>query len=353
MFFRSKQALFFTLFSPLLIMVIFGFIGFDNPPKFDVGLIVGHPNQPTQEFINRLKEFPTFTITEGSRKNELDELGEGNRAVVLNIPNEFITTGLSPETPHVITAYINEGQQAQYQTVLSILNQFLDKTTLALVQAPTLFKVEQQSVSAHNIRYIEFLLPGLIALSVMQMSVFSVAFVFVQYKEKGILKRLLATPMRPFQFVTANIITRLLVSILQTTIFIGVGVWLFDVNVIGSYWLTLLCVALGALMFLGLGFTISGLSKTVESVPAFANLIVFPMLFLGGTFFPISNMPSWLQAFAKFLPLTYFATGLRDIMTKNAGIFDIKWNLFMMVVWSIILIFTATITFSFQEKDSG
>ena len=106
-------------------------------------------------------------------------------------------------------------------------------------------------------------------------------------------------------------------------------------------------------MFLGLGFTVSGLSKTVESVPAFANLIVFPMLFLGGTFFPISNMPGWLQAFAKYLPLTYFSTGLRDVMTKNAGFGDIGWNLLAMTIWSIILITAATITFRFQEKEVG
>jgi ABC-2 type transport system permease protein len=106
-------------------------------------------------------------------------------------------------------------------------------------------------------------------------------------------------------------------------------------------------------MFLGLGFTVSGLSKTVESVPAIANLIVFPMLFLGGTFFPISNMPGWLQGIAKVLPLTYFSTGLRDVMTKAAGFGDIKWDLLAMAIWSVVLIGLATVTFSFQEKESG
>jgi len=185
----------------------------------------------------------------------------------------------------------------------------------------------------------------------MQMSVFSVAFVFVQYKEKGVLKRLLATPMQPYQFVTANVVTRLFVAIAQAAIFIIAGIIIFKVHVIGAYALILLCVALGALMFLGLGFTISGLSRTVDSVPALANIFVFPMLFLGGTFFAISNMPKWLQMFAKYLPLTYFSTALRDVMTKGASITDIRWNLLGMIVWAIILIGLATITFSFQEKE--
>jgi ABC-2 type transport system permease protein len=286
-------------------------------------------------------------------EDELKDLNEGNRAAVLEIPDDLISSGSTAGQPKVITAYTNEGQQAQSQTVLSVMSQYLDKTTLSLTQAPTLFKIEQKTVNARNLRYFEFLLPGLIALSIMQMSVFSVAFVFAQYKEKGVFKRLLATPMRPHQFVAANIVTRLVVSVIQTIIFIAVGVLLFKAHIVGSYLLVLLCVSLGALMFLGLGYTISGLSKTVESVPAIANLVVFPMLFLGGTFFPISNMPTWLQHFAKYLPLTYFSTALRDVMTKGAGFSDIGWNLFAMVIWSIILIFFATLTFSFQEKDSA
>jgi ABC-2 type transport system permease protein len=190
-------------------------------------------------------------------------------------------------------------------------------------------------------------------MSVMQMSVFSVAFVFVQYKEKGILKRLLATPMRPWQFVAANTATRLLVSVAQAAIFILFGVLVLGAHVLGSYLLVTLCVVLGALMFLGLGFVISGLSKTVETVPALANLIVFPMLFLGGVFFDVSSMPKWLQVFSKALPLTHFSNALRAVMTKAAGFGDIKWDIGAMALWAIGLITLATVTFSFQEKESA
>jgi ABC-2 type transport system permease protein len=185
------------------------------------------------------------------------------------------------------------------------------------------------------------------------MSVFSVAFVFTQYKEKGVLKRLLATPMKPIQFVAANAITRLMVSVVQAFIFIVMGIILFKIHVIGSYALLLLAVVLGALMFLGLGFTVSGLAKTTDAVPVFANLIVFPMMFLGGTFFAVSNMPIWLQYIAKVLPLTFFSTAVREIMTKGSGLAVIWPDILGMVVWAAILIFLSTVTFRFQEKDSG
>jgi ABC-2 type transport system permease protein len=354
MFLKNKQALFFTLFMPLATMLIFGVIGFDKPQKVDVGIVAQSFDAPSQAIVDQFKAFPSFTIHEGTENDELWALSEGDRAAVLDFPANFASTSTASSTePHPIVAYLNEGQAGQAQTVVSILSQYLDKTTLAISHTPTLFTVEQRAVNSRNLRYIEFLLPGLIALFIMQMSVFSVAFVFTQYKEKGILKRLLATPMKPYQFVMANVITRLGVSLFQAAIFISVGVIVFHVHVIGSYALILLSVILGTLMFLGLGFTISGFAKTVETVPAVANLVVFPMMFLGGAFFSVANMPTWLQHIAKFLPLTYFSTALRKIMTEAAGFNDIKGSLLGMAVWAVILIGLATITFSFQEKDAG
>ena len=351
MFLRSRQALFFTLFMPLMIMLIFGYIGFDKPTSIDVGLVTHSPNAATSQFIEQVKKLPTFSIHQGTLEDEKKELDEGNRAVILDIPDTTISS-TKAETATPITAYTNAGKAAESGAVLSILNRAIDQMTLTQAHVTPIVSIQEEAVNSHNLRYIEFLLPGLIALSIMQMSVFSVAFVFTQYKEKGVLKRLLATPMLPIQFVAANTITRLIVSVAQALIFIVAGIILFKAHIVGSYALLLLIVVLGSMMFLGLGYTISGLAKTTESVPAIANLVVFPMLFLGGTFFSISQMPWWLQLFAKYLPLTFFSTALRDVWTKGAGIGDVGWNILAMIMWSIVLIFLATVTFRFQEKDS-
>jgi ABC-2 type transport system permease protein len=351
MFMRNKQALFFSFFMPMVIMGIFGLVGFDKPQQYDVGLVVSAPAPQTAAYIEQLKAFELFKIHEGTLEDEQAALKEGDRSVVVVMPSDFIDSARI--SPQALVVYVNESQPAQSQAILSILNQTLDKTSIQLAGGYQYFSVIQESVDARNLRYIDFLLPGLIGMSVMQMSVFSVAFVFVQYKEKGVLRRLAATPMRPMQFVAANTITRLVVSVLQAIIFIVMGILMMDAVVVGSYWLILLCILLGALMFLGLGFTISGIAKTVESIPALANLIVFPMLFLGGTFFPISGMPHWLQSIAKFLPLSFFSTSLRDVMTKDASFGAIKYDLLGMVVWGVILIVAATYTFGFQERENA
>jgi len=350
-FVRNRQALFFTLFMPLFIMLIFGYIGFDKPQKFDVGLVTHAPNAATEQFVKTIEQFPAFTVTRGTLDEELAKLDSGDRSVVLEVPDDLIVPG-KPSSKQLI-AHTNAGKAGEAQAVLSILNQTISSMTMQAAHLQPLVAIETQEVNSHNLRYIEFLLPGLIALSIMQMSVFSVAFVFTQYKEKGVLKRLLATPMTPLHFVIANGITRLIVSLVQAAIFIGLGILLFKVHIVGSFLLLFLCVLLGATMFLGLGFTISGLAKTADSVPAIANLIVFPMMFLGGTFFAVSNMPVWLQAIAKFLPLTFFSSALRDVMTKGAGITEIWLDLAAMIAWAIVLIFLATVTFRFQEKESA
>jgi ABC-2 type transport system permease protein len=347
MFVRNRQALFFTLIMPVVIMLIFGYIGFDKPTLTDVGVVTHNPSQATQAFVAQVKSFPTFTVHEGTLADEQKALSDGSRAVVLDIPDNLIGTPGSS-----ITEYVNEGKQGEAQGVTAILNQFSTQGALQAAQISPLFNINSQIINSHNLRYIDFLIPGLIALSVMQMSVFSVAFVFVQYKEKGVLKRLLATPMRPWQFIVANVLVRLTVAVVQTAIFIAMGVALFQVHILGSSLLLAVSVVLGAVMFLGLGFTLSGVAKTVDSVPVFANLVVFPMMFLGGTFFAVSNMPPWLQFIAHLLPLTFFSDAVRQIMTTGAGLGAIKWDLAGMFVWAAVLITLATITFSFQEKDS-
>ncbi|MBI3956942.1 MAG: ABC transporter permease [Candidatus Kerfeldbacteria bacterium] len=352
MFARNRQALFFTLFMPVIIMTIFGLIGFDRVPKINVGIVVANPTPATESFLETITKIEAFSVTRGSQTDERTALEKGDRAVVLLLPDALLPAADARAAPQkqIITVLKNVGNEQQAQAALSIVQQILDKTTIAAAQAPELFALDIQSVNARNVRYIEFLLPGIVALSIMQMAVFSVAFVFVDYKEKGILKRLLATPMKPQQFVTANVITRLIVALVQSSILIVLGVLLYKAHVIGSIWLLAPIIILGAVMFLGLGFTISGMAKTVDAVPAIANLIVFPMLFLGGTFFPLESMPGWLQNIVQYLPLTYLSDALRGVMANGESFRDITNDLLFMTAWSIVLVALAVFTFRLEER---
>jgi ABC-2 type transport system permease protein len=352
MFFRNKQALFFTFFSPLLIMVIFGLIGLDKVQKTDVGVALsGPPTAGTQQFVDQLKQVPSFNIHEDTEPNLRDQITNDKLSAVFLIPADLIPDNANPaSSTHTVTVLTNSGEAQAAGIAQSIMSEILDKTALGITNGSNIFQLQAQEINSNHLKYIDFLLPGLIALSLMQMSIFSVAFVFTNYKEKGILKRLLATPMHPITFVTANVLTRLIVSFLQTAVFIAVGVWFLHAHVVGSYALVALITILGSIMFLGLGFTISGISKTTESVPALANLVAFPMLFLGGTFFPLSSFPPWLAHIAKYLPLSFLSDALRQVMTKAVGISAIRSDLLWMLAWSVVLVGLANYAFSFEEK---
>ncbi|MBX4187911.1 MAG: ABC transporter permease [Candidatus Doudnabacteria bacterium] len=352
MFVRNRQALFFTMFFPVILMTLLGLLAFDNFPKIDVGVVVtAPPTSGTQKFVDQLKQIPAFDVTVGTERSEKEAIEKGDRSSVLIIPGDFFPEG-APTSPDpkklVLLKDANNLQQAS--TVQSIISQILDKTTLSITNAPTLFTLESREINSQNFKYIDFLVPGIVSLSIMQMAVFSVAFVFVDYKEKGVLKRLLATPMKPYQFVTANVVTRLLVSVVQAGLLIAIGVIVFKAHLVGSPFVLLPVVLLGAIMFLGLGFTISGFANTIETVPAIANLVVFPMMFLGGAFFAIDSMPDWLQSIANYLPLTFLSTAVRSVMLDGASLSDIQHNLLWMGIWAVILITTANFTFGLEEK---
>jgi ABC-2 type transport system permease protein len=351
MFLRSRQALFFSLFFPVTILLIFGSIDFDTPAKLKIGLVLHHPSPPTAQFVEAIRFAPMLTTDVGTLEAERAELERGNLTAVLDIPDDLPLPGNEAAT-EPIAVYLNSARPMERQMAEAMLNQFADRVTLSAMQAPALFAIKEE-VKARDLRYIDFLLPGVISMSIMQMSVFSVAFVFVRYKEQGILKRLLATPMRPHQFVAANIITRLCMAVTQAALFIILGRAYFHVPIAGAYWLLALCVVLGSLMFLGLGFTVSGLSKNLETVPVLANIVVFPMLFLCNVFFSASNMPAWLRVVADYLPLTFLSSAMRGVMTDGAGPLAIRRDLIGMVLWATVLISLAIATFRFQEREGA
>lgn len=351
MFVRNKQALFFSLIMPMMILLIFGSMNFDKRPKLTIGLVTHSPNLPTGEFVKQLKSFDALVVDSGTLESETARLKSGDRIAVVVVPDDLLNLGPA-KNPHEMLVYANEGRPMEVQILMSILNTFRDRASMKIAGLEPAFAIEQQKTAVHNFRYIEFLVPGVIAMAVMQMAVFSVAFVFAQYREKGILKRLMATPMRPYQFVTANVITRLIVSVIQAYIFVVTGLAVYHVHVAGSYVPLTVCIILGSLAFLGLGFTVSGLSKTIETVPVLANIIVFPMLFLGSVFFAATNMPAWLQPIADGLPLSYLSKSLRGIMTDGLGFAQLKGQFIGLSVWAAILLTLATVTFRFQTRDN-
>jgi ABC-2 type transport system permease protein len=158
----------------------------------------------------------------------------------------------------------------------------------------------------------------MLGLSVMQVGIFA-AIPLVGDREKLILKRLAATPLRRSQLVGSNVLMRLLIALVQSVIIVVVGSVFFGVEITGSIALTVVFVTLGAVAFLALGYVVASFASTEDAANGMTSVIQFPMMFLSGTFFPIEAMPAPLQAVARLIPLTYLSDALRQVMVGGAA----------------------------------
>jgi ABC-2 type transport system permease protein len=145
----------------------------------------------------------------------------------------------------------------------------------------------------------------------------SARFPLVADREKLILKRLNATPLRRWQLVGSNVLMRLLIAVAQTVIIVGVGARLYGVQVSGNPFVLAALVVLGAMAFIALGYVIASFAPTEDAANGMTSVVQFPLMFLCGTFFPIDAMPDFLKTIARVLPLTYLSDALRQVMVDG------------------------------------
>ena len=345
MWFRDRQAIFWTFFLPLVLMLIFGILNFGDLGRVDLGVIDQARNEASRSLINGLEELETFDLTtDATEAFEQQELLDGDRDLVLIIPEGFA----QPDGPQSVEIFYNAGQNREVQVGQSIIRQLLNEMTFARTEIPRGFTVESQPVQSRNLRFIDFLMPGIVAMSIMQMGLFSVAFTFVQMKNRGILRRLLATPIQPASFLFGQVVTRLIVSILQTLILIGVAVAFFNVDLAGNLASVIVLALLGGGVFVSLGFAISGWASNEEVAAPIANVIALPMMFLSGVFFPRSAMPGALESVTDFLPLTYLINALRNVAIDGEVLWSQGWNVLGLAVWLVITFVVAVRLFRWE-----
>jgi ABC-2 type transport system permease protein len=337
MFVRNRGALFFTLVVPLVIMLIFGVLNFGGTTEVALGVVDEANNQASQGLVTALEGTDAFDLTTGgTREDELQALQDGERDMVLVIPAAF-TIPPTDDRETQLKAYTSEAAHQQGQIGNLLLNAVVAQVMLAAgdPNAPAGPVVQVEQLPGRDLGYIDFLVPGMLALTVMQLGLFSVAFGFVQLKRTGALRRLFATPTSPSYFLGAQVTSRLIIGEAQVLILLGVGLW-FGLQLVGSVLLLLAVAALGSTIFLAMGFGVAGWAKNEDQAAPVANLISLPMTFLSGVFFPREAMPDALQRITDFLPLTYLANALRAITNQGAGIPDISQDLLGMGVWAVI-----------------
>jgi len=215
-----------------------------------------------------------------------------------------------------------------------------------------LFKLELEDVKARPQRYIDFLLPGILAYMLMNLCIAGSGYNLVEYRRRGILKRLFVTPIKPKDFIISIVLARMFIVIIQLSVILALAIGLLKINILGGLYSLFGVIVLGAFIFLCIGFFLGSLAKTQEAIRPIALLFTLPQLILSGIFFPISSLPMLIQPIAQALPLSVIASSMRDIANDGASLLAINFNLIGILAWIFISFFIATKFFDWQKVAS-
>ncbi|PLY17232.1 MAG: ABC transporter permease [Sedimenticola sp.] len=188
----------------------------------------------------------------------------------------------------------------------------------------------KQLVSGEAVRYVDWLIPGILGMNVMFSSLFGIGYVIVRYRKNGVLKRLKATPLSAFEFLSAQVFSRLWL-ILLFTILVYIGTDFFiGFRMLGSYATLLLILTLGTLSLISLSLIIAARMASEETANGLLNLVSWPMMLLSGVWFSLEGSPELVRQAAQLLPLTHIIDAARAVMIDGSGLVEISHHLFIL-----------------------
>ncbi|TDH28045.1 ABC transporter permease [Segetibacter sp. 3557_3] len=345
---RSPSAIIFSLAFPMIFILIFGFIGGGGAMSFNLSI------DPVSDTLNpvyfALKSVPGVTIIKKGEQETREDLEKGRITAVLNIRNNP-----DGDIPYEINIRSSESVNPQNLQVLqSILNAIIAEINKQkFPRAPTVATINNdiQKIPGRTFRRIDFILPGQLGFSLLSSGVFGVAFLFFNLRQQLVLKRFFATPISRTYIVLGEALSRVIFQMITAVVIILMGYFAFNYTLVNGFvtFLEIMVLSFIALIvFMGLGFVVSGLSKSESTIPPFGNLFTLPQFLLAGTFFPIEVFPAWLQPICKVLPLTHFNAAMRKIAFEGAGLVDCSMEIGILVVWGIVIYTVAIKVFKWE-----
>jgi ABC-2 type transport system permease protein len=348
---RDRAALFWTLAFPLIFIFMFGFIfQGGGGSELNLGWVDGDGSPASAQLRDAFTASGAAKIVESSEDDALAQMRNGKVDAVIVVQQGYgatVAAGAAGtgQAPAAITVYTDPSRSNLAASVYQVVGSVLGVVNLG--GRPPIVVPEAKTIQTENLNFISYFVPSMLGLSVMQVGIFA-AIPLVADREKLILKRLAATPLRRWQLVGSNVLMRLLIAMVQAVVIVGVGVLAFGVHITGSLPLVVGFVALGAMAFLALGYVVASFASTEDSANGMTSVIQFPMMFLSGTFFPIDEMPTVLRTIARVIPLTYLSDALRQVMVGGAAFAPLWLCVVVLVGWLAACFGVAAVKFRWQ-----
>ncbi len=368
--FRNRLGLVMLVLMPIFMMGMVGFI-FPSNNSLDhvpVGLVnedvgVGGFKNGSQAFIYALNSFNSQTnMLDISNATDLAGLKEsvqkGNLQGGIVIPSNFtqclfntingqqatliiVTDNSNPQVSaamqSALTAVFQRMSTVMAQQIVKRLNPALvnDTNALAIVQP---YNVQVEGVVTGHSSYFDFVAPGIMAMTVMMSVMTGLPAAISQEKEVGTLDGMMVAPINRLSIRTGKTLAQTARGLLQGVLILILASFLFGVTIQGNIILVFALLLLGVFSFVGLGVVLTSFAKDQETAMMVMMTLMFPMMFLSGVFFPVQQMPWYMQDISKMLPLTYAADALRKVMVLGAGIPQITTELAILIAFGIVMI---------------
>ena len=349
-FSREKSAMFFTIAFPVILVLVFGAI-FTRPERMNFDLPVQDLDQSASSalLMEALAADGVFKTTAVPPDADAVQYARDHKLnLVLVVPPglaEAQARRLSKPKgdASVALTYIYDPSSTSVTTKLQFLNAVVAAANQKTSGTQPFFTLTEQSILDKKYRFIEFFVPGIIAMAVMTSSLSGALNMNAELRQKGILRKLATTPITRTDWLLSNILYQLVLAVISTVSILLVSYAVFDVRLQINGWLPIYLL-LTVFVFVGMGMMLTPIAREAESAAAAANAVLFPMMFLSGTFFPVEMMPGFLQKVALLLPLYYVNEGLRASMIFSDNMAALKFAAITVAVAAAVFVVGALVT---------
>ncbi len=318
-FVREPGAIFWTFGFPILITIALGIAFRTQPPPKAAVVIVASPGAAhVAEVLNGTGAADARVLDANAAETELHA---GKTSLVLLVPSEGGTV-----------TYRYDPTRPEAKTVRLIVDDALQRAAGRADVRP----VQEETVTAPGSRYVDWLIPGLLGMQLMSGSLWGMAWAIVQNRQRKLLKRLVATPMRRRDYLLSFMLTRFLFIAIEVPVLLGFAAVAFHVEIRGSIAAVGLVSLLGAAAFGGIGLLCASRAQNTETANGLVNLVSMPMFVLSGVFFSAARFPDFVQPFIRALPLTALNESLRAVINDGASLSSLPFQLGLLLAWTVI-----------------
>lgn len=304
-----------SVFIAVISMAVFGWLFSPNAQPFDLALADRDGSESSRALVRAFAGLENVDTSQDPLEEEMERFEDGELGAVVMIPEGFGKRLAGGQATVQVLLDNSDPIRAAYArtTVDAVVNSY-NQEVVGVTNAVT---VERQAQDTGSGRFIDFLTPGMVGMTVMWTNLM-VGFLLVTWRELGILRRLGVTPLRPGILIGSQAVSFALISLVQVAVILLMGRFIFDVEINGSYLWLAVTVLMGVLSMLSLGYVIASFLRTANSVSATANLVAFPMMFLGRSYFPMDAPPA-LAPLVYAIPLTHLNDALREVVNHGNG----------------------------------